>query len=112
MHHEYDRLNFMHTVQEVLGILDYTVNFERITKAQVDAEDGNREMVGICFDSNDKTASIYHTRDLTSEDIVHELVHLAHPAFTEQEVRIATTDLMLKLQPDHVQSMPRTLDNL
>lgn len=76
------------------AITDYEIRFERISREQVTAEDGNREMVGISVSHENKTAFIYHTRNLNHEDIIHELVHVAYPKYTEEEVRDATADLM------------------
>lgn len=85
---------FMHRVQELLGIADYTIYAEKVSQDQVTAEDGNREFVGIYVNHEKKIGFIYHSRDLTEEDIVHELIHVAHPEFTEEEVNFATSTLL------------------
>jgi hypothetical protein len=43
---------------------------------------------------DDETARIYHTRALTGEDLVHELLHVAQPAWSEEEVVRATARVL------------------
>jgi hypothetical protein len=88
------KIDFMHRIQELLGIADYTIYTEKVSKDQVSAEDGNKEFVGICVNWEKRIGFLYHTRELTDEDVVHELIHLAYPTFTEEEVNVATARLL------------------
>lgn len=88
------RTNFIRRVQELLDITDYTIYTEKVSRDQVTADDGNREFVGICVNQEEKICFLYHTRDLTDEDVVHELIHVAYPEFTEEEVSISTARLL------------------
>jgi hypothetical protein len=74
------------------------VHLERIRRHQVTDEHGSPgcSMVGVVHDA--ESACIYHTRSLTPEDIVHELLHVANPAWTEAQV-VAETDRLLSWQP-------------
>jgi hypothetical protein len=74
------------------------VRLERIRRHQVTDEHGSPgcSLVGVVHDA--ESACIYHTRALTPEDIVHELLHVANPAWTEAQV-VAETDRLLSWQP-------------
>src|ERR1051326_3105827 len=76
-----------------LGVT-HPVRLEGIGYRQVTDERGapGCSLVGVVTD--DHGACIYHTRALTLEDIVHELLHVAHPAWTEEAV-IRETDRLL-----------------
>lgn len=62
------------------------VTTERISPHQVIGENGRPgcSLVGVVYDS--RSATIYHTRSLTGEDIIHELLHVARPAWEEERV--------------------------
>ncbi|WP_158435196.1 hypothetical protein [Nitrososphaera viennensis] len=84
--------------KERLGIDDYAVITERISLFQVSDDYcrvGN-SFVGVCADHDEKVACIYHTRRLREDDIVHELLHVRHPSWTEDEVNRAAAELLLK----------------
>jgi hypothetical protein len=59
---------------------------ERISPLQVTDENGRAgcALIGVTFDS--VSATIYHTRALTTEDLIHELLHVAHPHWSEANV--------------------------
>jgi hypothetical protein len=63
----------------------------RISRFQVTDERGRPGvgLIGVVFDA--RQATIYHTRALTPEDVLHELLHVAHPTWTEGMVVRATT---------------------
>ncbi len=63
---------------------------ERISRFQVTGEDGHPgwPLIGVVYDTD--LATIYHTRALTVEDIVHELLHVQNPSWSESEVVHAT----------------------
>jgi hypothetical protein len=48
----------------------------------------------LLYDSFTKEAVIYHDRDLTEEDIVHELLHVKYPDWTEDQVNLETDKLL------------------
>ena len=62
------------------------VTTERISRFQVTGEDGHAgaALIGVTCDAN--SAIIYHTRRLTVEDLIHELLHVAHPDWSEAHV--------------------------
>ena len=61
-----------------------------ISRFQVTDERGRpgAGLIGVVFDA--RTATIYHTSALTPEDVVHELLHVAHPTWSEAAVVHAT----------------------
>lgn len=71
------------------------VGRERVSPYQVTNERGRRgcSLVGVVFDA--ASATIHHTRALTTEDIVHELLHVRHPGWTEAAV-VAETGRLLR----------------
>jgi hypothetical protein len=70
------------------------VRTERVSRFQVTGEDGRpgAELVGVVHD--EVQATIYHTRALTAEDLVHELLHVARPHWTEEMVVQETARLL------------------
>jgi hypothetical protein len=79
--------------RQALGVRQ-TILLDRISYRQVTDHTGRRGcgLVGVSYDH--EHGYIYHTRALTVEDIVHELLHVAHPDWSEQEV-VAETDRLL-----------------
>ena len=70
------------------------IRTERTSIWQVVGESGRAgcSLVGVVFD--EQTGCIYHTRRLKEEDIVHELLHVAHPDWRESEVVNETNRLL------------------
>jgi hypothetical protein len=70
------------------------VRLERVDPFQVTDERRvpGCSLVGVCHDS--ESACIYHTRALTAEDIVHELLHVREPDWSEDRVAAGTTRLL------------------
>ncbi len=66
---------------------------EHIDSAQCTDEMGKIgcTLVGVVYDST--SATIYTTRDLTEDDIIHELLHVAHPEWPEEQV-VKETDFL------------------
>jgi len=66
--------------------LQVAVRLERVSPFQVTGENGRPgcSLVGVVLAESPPV--IYHTRRLTAEDIVHELLHVAHPDWDEDEV--------------------------
>ncbi len=75
------------------------VRMERTSIWQVATTDGRRgcSLVGVVL--HEEEACIYHTRRLTEEDIVHELLHVAHPAWSEAEVVFHTARILSARRP-------------
>jgi hypothetical protein len=82
-----------------------TVALQRISRRQVMAAGGRRGcgLVGVVLSVDG--ATIYHTRSLTLEEIVHELLHVAHPAWSEDEVVRATLPTLATAVPDPVRDV-------
>ncbi len=84
------------------------IRHERISIWQVTGESGRPGcgLVGVyCDDAagdaeKESVACILHTRRLTEEDIVHELLHVAHPAWSEGQVVGETAHLAAVGSPD------------
>ena len=82
------------------------VRAERISPYQVTNERGRSgsSLVGV---SHDETlAIIYHTHALTGEDIIHELLHVAHPDWPEETVVRETGRMveMMSRNPKQIKS--------
>jgi hypothetical protein len=75
------------------------VAVERVSSRQVVGPTGRRgcSLVGVVLD--EASATIYHTRALTPEDVVHELLHVAHPDWSEARVCDATDALLAGPRP-------------
>ena len=78
-----------------LGITGWTITTEAIDKKSVtyaeDVPDRDKYFVGIQIDKESMPARIYHDRPLTDEDVVHELLHLLYPDWSEEQVNYQTT---------------------
>src|SRR4030081_2238066 len=76
-------------VREYLEI-SQAIRTERISRFQVTDERGRpgAGLIGVIFDA--RRATIYHTRLLTPEDVLHELLHVAHLNWSEVAVVRAT----------------------
>ena len=76
-----------------LGI-ERPVRLERASIWQVTGPDGRRggSLVGVVLGADG--ACIVHTRRLTEEDIVHELLHVAYPDWSEAAVIAETARLL------------------
>jgi len=80
--------------QSVLEILHWKIICEPIDETQVvDDLKGNmpgHEFVGISIDFANHIGTIYHTRPLQDDDIVHELLHVRFPKWSEDEINYWT----------------------
>jgi hypothetical protein len=83
--------------RRALGVRQ-AVRLERVSRSQVTGACGRRgcSLVGVVYDED--SACIYHTRALTGEDLIHELLHVAHPEWPETRV-VEETDRMTRLYP-------------
>lgn len=80
-----DRLNFW---KNTMALSDFNILMEQIDPEQIDDEEGiMNELIGVSLiDPHTRTAILYHTGDatrLTDEDIVHKLVHLRRPEWSD-----------------------------
>jgi hypothetical protein len=78
-----------------LGVLQL-VHLQRLRRHQVTDERGRSgcSLVGVVYDA--ERVCIYHTRVLMAEDIVHELLHAAHPSWSEAAVVRETERLLAR----------------
>ena len=78
----------------ILGIKEWTITTEAIDKKQVvydpEIPEEDRYYIGVHVDQDTSIATIYHDRDLTEEDIIHELLHVKYPDWTEERVNFQT----------------------
>ena len=85
--------------QVLLGLSDWVILYESISEDQVvDEMEENthgHEFVGIHINFTNKIGTIYHTRKLKEDDIVHELLHVRFHSWSEEKVNF-WTDLLLK----------------
>lgn len=90
MHKTLDLLEFWKSVLNIT----IKITCERISIHQVTAENSRcaTSLVGVV--NNGRSATIYHTRSLKEDDIIHELLHIAFPECTEADVSRLTTDLL------------------
>jgi hypothetical protein len=82
--------------QQRLGLDEFDVRLERVSLFAVCDElcrVGN-SLVGIRADHDRRQAVIFHTRRLSEEDVVHELLHLRHPDWSERQVNARTAALV------------------
>ena len=81
-----------------LELLDWNINTSAISEDQVnypnDCIGEERFFIGINYDLAKKEGTIYHSRQLTEEDIVHELLHVTNPEWSEDQVNEETTNLL------------------
>ena len=84
--------------QVLLGLSDWVILCESISEDQVvDEMEENthgHEFVEIHIDFTNKIGTIYHTRKLKEDDIVHELLHVRFHSWSEEKVNF-WTDLLL-----------------
>ena len=71
------------------------VRLERVRREQVSDHRGRRgcSLVGVVTYAEE--GCIYHTRALMAEDLVHELLHIRRPDWSEQQV-VDETDRLLR----------------
>ena len=80
--------------QALLGISDWVILCERISEDQVvdelEQNSHGHEFVGIHIDFTNQIGTIYHTRELKVDDIVHELLHVRFQSWSEEKVKFWT----------------------
>ena len=83
---------------DALGLKGWTITTEAIDKKSVtyadDVPDNDKYFVGVEIDKESMYANIYHDRPLIDEYIVHELLHVKHLDWSEEQVNIETESLL------------------
>jgi hypothetical protein len=83
---------------DALGLSEWTITTEAIDEKSVVYEEGVPEsdqyFVGIQMDRVKKKACIYHDRPLNDDYVVHELLHVKYPDWSEDQVNVATEKLL------------------
>lgn len=89
--------------QAYFGLDDWVIDTERISIYQVSDEfcRVGHEFVGVSQDLTQKHATIHHTRKLLEDDIIHELLHVRYPNWSEEEVVHQTEVLMRRRKREH-----------
>ena len=80
--------------QALLGISDWVILCEPFSEDQVvdelEQNSHGHEFVGIHIDFTNQIGTIYHTRELKVDDIVHELLHVRFQSWSEEKVNFWT----------------------
>jgi len=83
--------------KKILSLKEWSFITEEILPEQVTYGDyvpqKDRYFVGIEIDKENKIGTIYHDRELTEADIIHELLHVKHP--NKSEDWINKTEIIL-----------------
>ena len=83
--------------KKILSLKEWSFITEEILPEQVTYGDyvpqKNRYFIGIEIDKENKIGTIYHDRELTEADIIHELLHVKHP--NKSEDWINKTEIIL-----------------
>jgi hypothetical protein len=73
--------------QSILNLKEWRFTVQEIQPEQVvydnDCPQKDRYFVGIEIDKENKVGTIYHDRELTEADIIHELLHVKYPNKSE-----------------------------
>jgi hypothetical protein len=88
----YERIEYWKSVFE---IAEWNIVCEAIDEMQVvdiwEESTPGHEFVGIHSDFETKTATLYYTRPLEEDDIIHELLHVRYPEWSEEKVTFWTS---------------------
>ena len=79
-------------VKSFLHLQDWNIQTQSILKNQVvydlTVPIKDRYFIGVYRDFKNKSAILYHDRDLTLRDVLHELLHIRFPNFTERKINL------------------------
>ncbi len=94
-----------------LGLHGWSIVYEKIDHEQVifDCPPEDCYFIGVQYNDQTKIAIIFHDRNLTEEDIVHELLHVKNPDWSEDQVNRETKILLNQSKDDrwcHYSGMP------
>jgi hypothetical protein len=88
--------------QSKLNLKEWNFITEEILPEQVvynnDCPVKDRYFVGIEIDKENKVGTIYHDRELTEADIIHELLHVKYPNKSEDWINITECIILKELQ--------------
>lgn len=83
-------MNNLSKWQSKLNLNEWEFTIQEIQPDQVvydnDCPDEDKYFVGIEIDKHNKVGTIHHDRELTEQDIIHELLHVKYPNKTEDWV--------------------------
>ena len=83
---------------EFFNLNNWAIKIEPISPSQVSYDDDvpqeDRYFIGINRDEFNKKATIYYDREMNEEDILHELIHLKFPSYTEKQVNEYCDELL------------------
>lgn len=86
--------SLLHKWQSKLELKGWSFPIQEIQPKQVvydnDCPVKDRYFIGIEIDKENKIGTIYHDRELTEADIIHELLHVKYP--NKDEAWINTTE--------------------
>jgi len=89
--------------KSLLSLNDWIVITESIDPKSVtyssDCPAEDRYYIGVSTKSDIKTATIYHDRPLTERDVIHELLHVRYPNWTEEMVN-EVEELLYNIKKD------------
>jgi len=89
--------------KSLLSLNDWIVITESIDPKSVtynsDCPAEERYYIGVSTKSDIKTATIYHDRPLTERDVIHELLHVRYPNWTEEMVN-EVEELLYNIKKD------------
>lgn len=81
-----------------LGLEKWTIKTVEINPESVtypkDISKEDKFFIGIIGKQEELNGTIYHDRPLTEEDVVHELLHIKYPDWSEDQVNIETEKLL------------------
>tara|TARA_R110002153_G_scaffold189630_2_gene342433 strand:- start:81 stop:440 length:360 start_codon:yes stop_codon:yes gene_type:complete len=87
-----------------LDLTGWTITTEAIEKKSVtyadDVPDRDKYFVGVGIYEEGMQARIYHDRPLTDEYVVHELLHVKYPDWSEDQVNKETERLLNQNKED------------
>ena len=85
-----------------LGLTQWSINTKKIDPESVTYPDDlpakDKFFVGIMSQEEALCATIFHDRDLTEEDVVHELLHVKYSDWSEDQVNKETERLLNQLK--------------
>jgi hypothetical protein len=91
-------MNIIKKWQDYLDLNDWTFSTNQIEKEQVmydeDVSTCDRYFIGVEVNKNAKSAVIHHDRDLYDEAVIHELLHVKYPQWSEEKVNKETDNIM------------------
>jgi len=102
----HERIEHWKTVLKIndWNIVCQSISEMQVTEALMDDTLGH-EFVGIERQFDSKTGILYHTRPLLEDDIIHELLHVRYPEWSEEKVTFWTSLLFGEPVLEHKSAM-------